>query len=456
MNKFFLILFMLFGLYANSQDLGHADTTVLRTKIIKQNKFFINDTFNIDTNQRFVHLFDPYQKQKAPVINLGQIGTPSLPMVFIHRKKHSDFLFLNPYSEYLYLPKKSEYFKTNTPFTDIKYIGVIAGKTKEEQYIKLIHTQSPDINTNFGLEYKLLTAMDIPNQPQNSTINNLNVWYFKQIKRYSIYSSIFFNQIKRIENGGIVDTAVNFHPLNGNNTYFVSNVKNKITYKGVYINQSFDLSREIKIRHTLNYFTLSKTFFEATPNTSFFGPTKLSDIQSYDSSGVRTLDNSLALILNKKIVFAATNRVQKMYYFRGFLYNLKGEFLADNFLTFGITNVKLKNIKLDLLANYHFTNRNKGNFNINSNNYYSINFAEKTIFSFKFEYKKYTPDYFFENYNGNYYNWKNNFEEISSLSASLDANLTGFNLKFGGDYRQLNNYTYFDTLSLPPRHITYS
>ncbi len=448
-----IFLSLNFLVFSQDSKFHFDDTTKLRTKIIKLNSYFTFDTSAIDTNQRFIQFFDPYEKNRLPVANLGQIATPSLPLVFINRKENSDFLFFTPYSQYIYVPKYSEYYSTNKPFTDLEYVGILfMNKMREQQYLNLVHTQSPDKYRNFGIKYKLYTAMDVSNPPQNSAINNLNAWSFRQIKKYKIYFSIFYNQIKRLENGGIMDNDTSFRPyLYEKIQYYLSDVRNKMLYKGIFINQSYEFSKKLKLRYTTNYFTYSKIFTEKDPHTSYFGPTHLTKDLSYDSTGIRSLDNSLAVIFNKheNFIFAYTNKMQKLYYFRGFLYNLKGEYLADNILSFGIQKLKFKKFVFNFLGNYHFTDRNKGDFEIRNRNIYSLDFAHKTIFSLDIDYKKNTPDYFYENYNGNYYYWSNTFDDINSLSISFKSIFPYYHLQLGGNFREIKNYTYFDSLSMP-------
>lgn len=451
MKKFIIISILILNFYnLFSQNKNESDTNSLKVININLNDYYTNDSSSLDTNQRFIQFFDPYEKNRIPIINLGQIGSPSIPMLFIDRNEYTDFLFLTPFEKYLYIPKNSEYYNTNKPLTNIKYISNLLNKYKEEQYLTFTLTQCPNNFTNFGIQYRLITAMDLSNTNQNSSINNLNIWYFKQIKKYKVYFSVFFNQIKHIENGGLIDNDSNF--VYSDLRFNISNEpQNKIIYKGVFLNHSYDFSNKLKIRHTSNYYTYSKSFYEKTPNTAFFGQTRITDEQSYDSTGISSFDNTFALLLSKKenIVLAYTNKMQNAYYFRGFLYNLRGQFILDNILFLGLQKIQFKNLNLNLKAKYFLSNWNKGNFDIKSTIDYNLNFAENTLLSFELNLKKSTPNYFYDNYNGNYYGWRNNFNDINLFSVKFNSNFTKYNLNIGFDFREVRNYIYFNSLSLP-------
>ena len=447
MKKIFFLIFILSSLHVFSQNIQQADSSKLIVDIYQFNDYYSLDTFGIDTIQRHIELFDSYNNSLLPIINLGQIGTPSLPIVFSQRTEFEDFMFLNPYNEYLLKPEKLFFYKTNNPYTDIKYIG--SSKIYEQQNLDFLHTQSIN-NSNFGVKYEMITARNLATDNENSSINKLNVWYYQRIKKYSFYSSIFSNKIKRPENGGVSDTTSSSEY----NTFLLQNSNNVMAYRGFYFNQSFDFSKKIKIRHIFNYSKIYRTFLESKPN-KILGIPQLSDAKTYDSTGITSYDNTVNFFFKNKIAnlgVSYTNKMQTMYFFRGFMYNLSGDFFADNFVTVSATDFKNSFFSANIIGKYHITSRKSGDFSISSNQRIIFD-ADSTqniiVLTLKEDFITSSPGYFYENYNGNFDSWQNSFERIKNFNFTAILNFNKINLEIGGDYRVYDNYIYFDTLAMP-------
>ncbi len=453
MKKNFLIVILFLSFYSFSQDttdnnsLFDNDTTKLSVSVLKFTKFNTIDTSGIDTSQKNIDVYDLYMKDITPVINLGQIATPSLPLVFAQRKNFDDFMFLNPYYRFIFKPKDFFYLKTTRPFTDLYYID--GPKLREEQKLNALHSQSfKNDSLNFGVKFNMMTAMNIATNNENSSINKLGVWAYKKFKKYNLYFLIYSNKIKRLENGGIVDTMgmEYFNPTEAY-TFFLNNqAVNIIINRGVYANHSYDFKKNIKFRHILNYSIISKTFFESAPN-QYLGTPMLTEGQTYDSTGVRSFDNTIDVHFYDKLGLSFTNRLQRLYYFRGFLYNLDGQLITDHFFTLSADKLNIGNFYSSFLANYHFMHRKAGDFDVISENKYF--FTDSAFFSADFSFKKYTPDYFYDNYNGNYQQWNNNFLKISKLNANAKFVLEKYFFEIGADYTYFKNYVYFDSTITP-------
>lgn len=446
MKKIFVILLIFTSLNSIAQNTAIPDSIQLNVDVFQFNEYNSIDTFSIDTAQRNIELFENQSNSLLPTINLGQIGTPSLPIIFSQRTEFEDFMFLNPYNESILRPEKLNYYHTNNPYTDLKYIG--ASKIKEQQNLSFIHTQTRK-TANAGIKYEMTTAKNLATDNENSSVNKMNFWYYKSIKKYNIYTAFYSSKIKRPENGGVVDTP-SFEP--SNKTYLLNNAKNFISYKGLYINQSYDLNPTYKVRHIFNYSTISRTYFESTPNQNI-GLPLLSEEQTYDSTGISSIDNTIDFHLYKSIAnlgISYTNKIRTLYYFRGFFYNLSGEFDADNYLTFSASNFNFSKTNGNIIAKYHLTGRKKGDISLISNQSLTFGSSDSSIIlSFHENFKNSAPGYFYQHYNGNFDNWNNHFKKIKNLSISGNTNFKKLKLELGGDYRIYQNYTYFNSIAQP-------
>lgn len=444
----FFNVFLSFSQQNNLHNFGSIpDSSFLDVEIYKFNEYNTVDTLSMDTVQRHLELADNYIKDNLPVVNLGQIATPTLPLVFAKRSNFNDFLFLNPYKNFLFDPNNSSYYKLNNPLTKFTYLD--GPKLKEEQFLDAIHTQSfKDDSVNLGLYFNMMTAMNIADNKSNSSVNKLSVWYTRKFKNYQFYASIYSNKIKRIENGGIIDTSDGFDPTNSLTFFIKDEPSNIILYRGIYFNQSYNLTKSIKARHIFKYSQISKTFSENNLN-DILGLPNLSNDKSYDSVGVRSFDNTFNITLDRasKVGVSFTNRFQRAFYFKGYFYNLNGVFLTDNFISGSIQNFKVGNLKLSALGNFHFVQRKAGDFEQKAT--MSYNFSDSTYIIINQSFNKETPDYFLDFYNGNYQSWENDFKDIVSLTTSARFVVEKFHFEIGADYRQYTNYIYFDSLINP-------
>lgn len=438
-------LFIVISIDSFSQSVEN-DTSSLKAQKIDVSDLSYNDTLDIDTNQYFVQVFDEYAKQNYANINLGQTGTPALPMLFVLQKNNRIFPFLNNFINYFHTSKF--YYNTNKPYTDFKYIGGL--KYKEDQYLELIHTQCPDSSSNFGIHYKLYSTQDLQFPKDNSTLSMLNFWYFKSIHSFDIYTSFQNGLIKRLENGGYIDTSESFSPRAKNLTFFLSDVTNSIKQSFFTTQLSYHSTNNFKIEHSFEFKRISKIFSESKPHTEFFGEPLITDNLTYDSTGVRSINNSFAIVYGQKnfLSFNFVNSLQKYYYFRGFLYNLNGEFVTDNYINLSIAkNSGQLNFSANL--NYHLTDIYAGDLYFSSYQTYNFNFHKDAKLVFTEEFSKQIPEYFYIHYYGNYDYWNNHFKDVIKTQASAQFIDPVFKFQTGYTYSLFNNYVYLDTIGHP-------
>lgn len=131
---------------------------------------------------------------------LGNDGAAGYPLIFSPYVKAGWDAGFHAYDAYKYTLENSRFFKTNKPFTQLIYQGFPA----KEQVIKIIHTQNPKPNMNFGLEFKLINSPGYL-AAQNTNHSNLRFFssYLGKRKRYGSYFLLFSNKIRGAENGGI-------------------------------------------------------------------------------------------------------------------------------------------------------------------------------------------------------------------------------------------------------------
>ena len=131
---------------------------------------------------------------------LGNDGAAGYPLIFSPYAKAGWDAGFHAYDAYKYTLENSRFFKTTRPFTQLIYQGFPA----KEQVIKILHTQNPKPNLNFGLEFKLINSPGFLAY-QNTNHSNLRFFsnYQGKRKRYAASFLLINNKIRGAENGGI-------------------------------------------------------------------------------------------------------------------------------------------------------------------------------------------------------------------------------------------------------------
>ena len=131
---------------------------------------------------------------------LGNDGAAGYPLLFSPYAKAGWDAGFHAYDAYKYTLENSRFFKTTKPFTQLIYQGF----PSKEQVIKILHTQNPKPNLNFGMEFKLINSPGFLAY-QNTNHSNLRLFsnYQGKRKRYAASFLLFTNNIRGAENGGI-------------------------------------------------------------------------------------------------------------------------------------------------------------------------------------------------------------------------------------------------------------
>lgn len=151
----------------------------------------------LDTN---VNDFYRYYAVPFALQHLGNPGLAGYSLVYQANNKPGFDAGFHAFDAYRLTLEQIRFFKTTKPFTQLSY-QLASGK---EQMIKILHTQNPRPNLNFGFEYRLLNAPGFL-VTQNTNHNNYSLFsqYQGPKKRYAAWFVLLNNSINSSENGGI-------------------------------------------------------------------------------------------------------------------------------------------------------------------------------------------------------------------------------------------------------------
>lgn len=144
--------------------------------------------------------FYNYFSEPATQQYLGNNGAAGYSLIFSPLAKAGWDAGFHAFDVYRYTLENTRFYKTTKPFSQLSY-QLASGK---EQMIKILHTQSPRPNLNFGFEYRLISAPGFF-ITQNTNHNNYRLFsnFQGKRKRYAAYFTFFGNTLKSSENGGI-------------------------------------------------------------------------------------------------------------------------------------------------------------------------------------------------------------------------------------------------------------
>ena len=135
---------------------------------------------------------------------LGNNGSAGYSLIFSPLTKAGWDAGFHSFDIYKFTLDDTKFYKVTKPFSQINY-QLASGK---EQFIKVLHTQNPKPNLNFGFEYRLVNApgfLKVQNTNHNSYRFFSNYQGLK--KRYAAYFLLQGNAINASENGGLANDS---------------------------------------------------------------------------------------------------------------------------------------------------------------------------------------------------------------------------------------------------------
>jgi hypothetical protein len=333
--------------------------------------------------------FYKYFPVPASLQFLGNTGTAAYPLIFSPYAKAGFDAGFHAYDAYKFKLEETRFYKTTKPFTQLNY-QLASGK---EQIIRILHTQNPKPNLNFGFEYRLINAPGFF-ITQNTNHNSYRLFsnYQGLRKRYALFFTLMGNSITGSENGGMQSdtflTSPNFSkrfaipvrlgaaPLNPPNPFLTSiytgNIYKERTF---FLRQSYDIGKKdsiiindstteylfyskLRFQHTLNYTSSTYKFIDANPDSALYKNWYDTTFLAKDTFIVidswKMISNDFSLLQ-----FPDTKNSGQYILAGAKLENIKGTFTTGsksfyNIVLHGEYRNKTRNKKWDILAKGEF------------------------------------------------------------------------------------------------------
>ena len=259
------------------------------------------DSVRVNRLDSSINDFDKYFPVPSRYQYLGNHGAAAYSLIYAPNLKPGWDAGFHAFDVYRFKLEETKFYKTTKPFTQLSY-QLASGK---EQMIKVLHTQNPRPNWNFGFDYRLISA---PGYfvTQNTNHKNYRLFstYQGKRKRYAMNFVLVGNTIKNSENGGITNDSLLSNPNNkkrfsipvnlGNASLFTPNPFNASVNTGninkdvtFFVRQTYDIGKndsvavndstteylfypKLRIQYSFNYSTYKYLYNDNKADTNIY------------------------------------------------------------------------------------------------------------------------------------------------------------------------------------------
>lgn len=359
------------------------------------------------------------------------------------------------------------YYEVPTPTSELMYrTGLEQG-----QVLDAFLTINTSPRFNFSLAYKGLRSLGKYRQTLASYGNFRTTFNYRtENDRYYARGNFVSHDFLNQENGGLTDDSIFFFESNDPNysdrgrlDVNYTNAENFLESKRYHLEHNFKVFRKKdSIKSMPSYFKLGHHYtyetkhykFDQTSQNDLFGEAYQTEIS--DHAGLKTMNNLVYLELESPLVLgklrAKANHYNFDHYFNSIVSSpretvdaqLKGSTISVG--ADWVASIKYFDLKVDVSSII--------SGDLEGNNLMAAATYEKdSVFNItaKISLVSKAPNFNFLHYQSDYidYNWQNDsFKNEDIRSFSLEFNSDKF-LNVSAHITQIDNYTYFDTISKP-------
>lgn len=436
---------------------------------------------------------------------LGNLGSPAIENDYLKRISEPKLPFLNPYKSYIHLPNKQLYFNTRKPFSDLNYTTG-TGKQKNEQTLRVLHTQNVNENFNVGIDFDLISS-DGRYSNQKTGLKSISLFSSYIREKYKLHATFNRNVISVRENGGVIDdkdlkdtksedVPVNLGNLNNaeselKNTNFllVQNYTVGKTSGPDSIQQNPSGNNKFKLLGTFSHIFLfqnnRRSYLDENPMSGFYRNAFLDTLSTSDSIYYRMISNTVQFDFqsNPERKFRFGGRVGINSEIEKFSTIIPTDTLVNLYppdiytgpgIEIWINNndTTFKQVKdksnSNLAISFQLFNDLGGKFNWKAwGKYYLSGYkmgdlslegsmnksfigdkgrSELILYG---KLKNYRPNYWYNQYYSNHFMWKNDFQNITETTIIGEYIHPGRKTHLKASYTLLDKYVYYDTLAIP-------
>lgn len=178
----------------------------VRTWVMTED-YTVMEDYPLDTAMNGFQISNPVYRRSISQSFLGNPGLQTRDNLYFNKKGNTEYLFLRPFSDYLYTPENNVFYNITRPFTILEYFASTGDRLKREEMFRAAHTQNVTPFFNMGFDIRLLGAEGTYLR-QKSKFNSVSLFGSYTGNDYSIYSSFHMNTQTAQENGGLKNDSI--------------------------------------------------------------------------------------------------------------------------------------------------------------------------------------------------------------------------------------------------------
>lgn len=436
----------------------------------------------IDTNTFSFQQFDPINFKNGTYSTLSNIGLAHKNQIFTPDIT-IDYYFNNQsFPKYIYENQKVKYYKLYMPYTEATYVF----GSKKEQNFQIVFNREIIKRLTIGIDFALNNS---PGPYTNSKADDKRVFftgqYYSKNLRYGVIANYVYNKLIVQENGGIKNDSIFEADLESDRRNIpvnLTNAQNTIKQSGFFVEQYFNLlkPKPDSIQRKLDAGSISwslqyqrnQMIYESDDTAKLFYLAYNSPLDTE-----QTFDSVYQMRIRNKFQWSSIgyhdnplNKVFNIYFgiFYDYIYQSFPDYQNNNSFIYdqltSLTYNQLKpyggiglNIKESFRINGYaeivLGGYNSGDvrFEAKINQYLGNikrNFGEINA---GIEFVSKTPAWYYQNFQSNFYRWKNNLKKENYLLIFGEYQYKY--LKGGVKFFTFGNYTYMND-SIRPEQLT--
>ena len=199
---------------------------------------------------------------------LGNNGTPRLLRIFTDRKRGSEFIFTNGYSQTMTEPGQFLFTNTYSPITNLDF-NQCGNHTNGEDHLKATFAVNASRQLGFGFKFDYLYARGYYAN-QSTSHFNYTLWGSYLGDRYQAHLLFSTNHQKVTENGGITDDNFVLHPESFDDNFATNEIPtvlennwNRNDNQHVFLSHRYNVGFKRKVKMTEEEIKAKKFAMEA-------------------------------------------------------------------------------------------------------------------------------------------------------------------------------------------------
>ncbi|MGM0567518.1 MAG: putative porin [Bacteroidota bacterium] len=454
--------------YYTIKDSTAVDSATVQYFMLENEWFMPAEIKHIDTTLRDFHYTNPVYEKQNFYQSLGNTGLAAKNLYYDPEFRSGFRYGIRSFDLYNVNENALRFYNTLLPYSKAFYKMA----PDKEQILNFVHSQSVYNTVTLGMDVQIINSVGAYlNQKSQDRRVGLTGHYISDNKRYTAAAFYSHNKYDIKENGGIADEAAFENNEETDRLLFDINLTdaNNLTKDAtLYYRHSFELSptktsadsaemlRKTpfnfgRVSHTFKYyrqgFSYQEKYNRENEKPYFYQNYYDDTVSTHDSSYYHTIENTFSwknsrLYRTKKSLgfdFGITHRVIN------FQDSIKN-FVYNQFVLHGrMSKTLYGDLKIGGEAEYVQGDINENDFRISG--ILQNKFGEDLILRATLDQVSREPDFFYNHYYSNNFRWDNNLDKENIIKAG--GEITWNNIRIGGNYFLLTNYTYLNEDALP-------